>query len=340
MDRQSAAAARQECRSLPAGTGVELRSAHISRILSERPPVPWFEILADNHTAAGGLIPRQLAAVRADYPISLHCVAMSLGGTDPLDIAYLGSIKQLIRRYEPAQVSDHLCFSSHASHQYHDLLPLPYTEEALLHVSDRIRHVQDFLGVRLLVENVSSYLTYRHSTLTEAEFLAALTDMADCDLLFDVNNAYGNEFNQGVPAGDFLRHLPLERVREIHLAGYENKGDYLIDAHNNRVSDPVWALYTDVAKQLPEVPVLIEWDNDLPALETLLDEAERAERVDANSFRILSACQDGRTLADIADISRGLHNTLSVTLPRLIRRRWITRFTVDGKNKSREPSDA
>lgn len=264
-----------------AGTGLGLRSAHIARVLSERPPVPWFEILADNHTAPGGLIPRQLAAVRADYPITLHCVGMSLGGTEPLDIGYLRTIKRLIQTYEPAQVSDHLCFSSHASHQYHDLLPLPYTEEALLHVADRIQRVQDFLGLRVLVENVSSYLTYRHSTLGEAEFLAALSDTADCDLLFDVNNAYVNEINHGAAAGDFLQQLPLGRIREIHLAGYEDKGDYLIDAHNNRVSDPVWALYADVIQQLPDVPVLIEWDNDLPALEILLDEATRAERIRA-----------------------------------------------------------
>jgi hypothetical protein len=282
MDRQPATAVQPERCAVLAGTGLGLRSAHIARVLSERPPVPWFEILADNHTAPGGLIPRQLAAVRADYPITLHCVGMSLGGTEPLDIAYLRTIKRLIQTYEPVQVSDHLCFSSHASHQYHDLLPLPYTEEALLHVADRIQRVQDFLGVRVLVENVSSYLTYRHSTLGEAEFLAALSDTADCDLLFDVNNAYVNEINHGAPAGDFLQQLPLGRIREIHLAGYEDKGDYLIDAHNNRVSDPVWALYADVIQQLPDVPVLIEWDNDLPALEILLDEAARAERIRAS----------------------------------------------------------
>jgi len=282
MDRQPATAVQPERCAVLAGTGLGLRSAHIARVLSERPPVPWFEILADNHTAPGGLIPRQLAAVRADYPITLHCVGMSLGGTEPLDIAYLRTIKRLIQTYEPVQVSDHLCFSSHASHQYHDLLPLPYTEEALLHVADRIQRVQDFLGVRVLVENVSSYLTYRHSTLGEAEFLAALSDTADCDLLFDVNNAYVNEINHGAPAGDFLQQLPLGRIREIHLAGYEDKGDYLIDAHNNRVSDPVWALYADVIQQLPDVTVLIEWDNDLPALEILLDEAARAERIRAS----------------------------------------------------------
>jgi uncharacterized protein (UPF0276 family) len=269
---------RDTCNTLT-GTGLGLRSAHISRVLSERPPIPWFEVLADNHTAPGGLIPRQLAAVRANYPITFHCVGMSLGGTDPLDDEYLHTVKGLIHTYEPLQVSDHLCFSSHASHHHHDLLPLPYTEEALRQVSERIQRVQDLLGVRLLVENVSSYMSYRHSTLTEPEFLAALTDMADCDLLFDVNNAYVNEVNHGAPARDFLVHLPPGSIREIHLAGYEDKGDYLIDTHNNRVSDSVWMLFSDVIQQLPDVPVLIEWDNDIPSLDILLDEAARAEDI-------------------------------------------------------------
>ena len=279
MDGQPATATQRATSDTLTGTGLGLRSAHIDQVLSQQPPVPWFEILADNHTASGGLIPRQLAAVRADYPITFHCVGMSLGGTDPLDYDYLRTIKCLIQTFEPVQVSDHLCFSSHASHQYHDLLPLPYTEEALRHVSERVLRVQDFLGIRLLVENVSSYLSFRHSTLSEPEFLAAMTEEANCDLLFDVNNAYVNEVNHGDPARDFLRHLPLERISEIHLAGYEDKGDYLIDAHNNRVANPVWALFSDVIRQLPDVPVLIEWDNDIPALDILLDEAAQAERI-------------------------------------------------------------
>ena len=279
MNGQSANATHQKTCNTLTGTGLGLRSAHIARVLPEQPPVPWFEVLADNHTATGGLVPQQLAAVRAEYPITFHCVGMSLGGTDPLDFDYLRNIKRLMQTYEPVQVSDHLCFSNHASHQYHDLLPLPYTEEALRHVSERIRHVQDFLGIRLLVENVSSYMSYRHSTLTEPEFLAAMTEAADCDLLFDVNNAYVNEINHGTPALDFIQHLPLNRIREIHLAGFEDKGDYLIDAHNNRVSDPVWVLFAEVIRQLPDIPVLIEWDNDIPALEVLLDESTRAERI-------------------------------------------------------------
>jgi len=261
------------------GVGVGLRSPHIEQVIKDLPQVPWFEVLADNHTAPGGLIPRQLETIRSYYPITLHCVGMSLGGTDPLDMDYLAGIKRLVRDYEPAWVSDHLCFTSHCDREYHDLLPLPYTVEALRHTSERIQRVQDYLGERILVENVSSYLEYNDSTLTEPDFIAALAEDADCDLLFDVNNAYVNKVNHGTHAGAFLDALPLRRIREIHLAGYEDKGNYLIDAHNNRVSSPVWSLYTETRRRMPDVPALIEWDNDIPAFEVLLEEAQYAEHV-------------------------------------------------------------
>jgi uncharacterized protein (UPF0276 family) len=267
-----------------AGVGVGLRSPHIEQVLKDLPPVPWFEILADNHTAPGGLIPRQLEAIRSRYPVTLHCVGMSLGGTDPLDMAYLAGIKRLARDYESAWVSDHLCFSSHRDREYHDLLPLPYTEEALQHASERIQRVQDYLGERILVENVSSYLEYNHSTLAEPDFIAALAEDADCYLLFDVNNAYVNQVNHGSPARAFLDVLPLKRIREIHLAGYEDKGGYLIDAHNNRVTQPVWTCYAETIRRMPDVPTLIEWDNDIPAFEVLLEEAHHAEQVAETSL--------------------------------------------------------
>ena len=281
MDGQPATSPPRYSRQALSGTGLGLRSQHIDQVLTEHPSVPWFEILADNHTAPGGLVPRQLAAVRSNYPITLHCVGMSLGGTDPLDPAYLRGIRKLIDSYEPMLVSDHLCFSSHASHQYHDLLPLPFTEESLQHVSQRIRQVQDSLGMRILVENVSSYLTYRESTLSEFQFLAALTELTDCDLLLDLNNAYVNEVNHGIPVSTLFEQLPLERVREVHMAGFEDKGDYLIDAHNNRVAESVWSLFGELMRKLPEVPVLIEWDNDIPTLGVLLEEAARAEQMRA-----------------------------------------------------------
>jgi uncharacterized protein len=279
MDGQPATAAACSKPGALTGTGLGLRGTHIDQVLTEKPDVAWFEILADNHTASGGVVPRQLAAVRSNYPFVFHCVGMSLGGTAPLDIDYLKRIKQMIRQYEPAHVSDHLCFSNHTGHHYHDLLPIPYTSEALSHVVDRVKQVQDILETRLLVENVSSYLGYQDSMLTEAEFLRALAIEADCDLLLDVNNAYVNDINHGIDASAFIQSLPVERIREVHLAGFEDKGEYLIDAHNNPVAGAVWSLFAEVIRRCPAVPALIEWDNDIPSLEVLRAEALQAESV-------------------------------------------------------------
>lgn len=270
------------------GTGLGLRAPHLAQILTERPVVPWFEVLADNFTA-GGLLARQLAAVRADYPITLHCVGMSIGACDALDFAYLRRLKRLIRDYEPAWVSDHVCFSSLGGRHYHDLLPLPYTEEALRHLSERIERIQDYLGQRILVENVSSYLRYRHSTLEEPVFIAALAERADCELLLDLNNVYVNQVNHGLDAQLYLQHLPRARIREIHLAGYEDRGDYLIDAHNHQVSAPVWALYKQWIQALPGTPTLIEWDHDIPAFEVLLQQAACANALASAAAAIAAA---------------------------------------------------
>ena len=258
------------------GAGIGLRGVHLQEILETRPAVPWFELLADNHTATGGMIPRQLAAIREQYPVTLHCVGMSLGGTDPLNFEYLATIRGMMTDYEPAWVSDHLCFSQLARHHYHDLLPFPYTEEALWHVSERIHRVQDFLGEQILVENVSSYLEFSESTLSEADFISALLAITDCELLLDINNVYVNARNHGYSAEDFLDSIPLARVREIHLAGYEDKRDYLLDAHNSRVAPAVWELYRQVISRRPDIPTLIEWDNNIPAFTVLQEEAAQA----------------------------------------------------------------
>lgn len=263
------------------GAGVGLRTAHIDEILQTCPEVPWFEILADNHTARGGLVPAQLTAVRENYPLTFHCVGMSLAGSDPLDWDYLAMIKHMATTYEPAWLSDHLCFTRFGEHHYHDLLPVPYTAQSLAHVSRRIEQIQDFLGRRLLVENVSSYLEFTASEMDEADFLAALLHDTDCDLLLDINNIYVSACNHGFDPIDYLERLPLARVREIHLAGYDDRGDYLLDAHNNPVAAPVWTLYAHVIQKIPGTPTLIEWDNDLPALSVLLGEAQRADAVGA-----------------------------------------------------------
>jgi len=259
-----------------AGVGLGLRSQHIDEVVLTRPVVPWFELLTDNHMAPGGLIPVQLEAIRSNYPITFHCVGMSLGGTDPVDVEYLRGIKTLIGRYQPSLVSDHLCFSQHGQHNYHDLLPLPYNEETLHHFSKRITQIQDILETRILVENVSSYLTYRASTLSEAEFIAELLSRTDCDLLLDINNIYVNAVNHGFSASEYLSKIPMQRVREIHLAGYEDRDSYLLDAHNSRVSPPVWELYEEVISQYPDIPTLIEWDNDIPSFTVLREEADAA----------------------------------------------------------------
>ncbi len=259
-----------------AGVGLGLRSQHIDEVLLTQPAVPWFELLTDNHMAPGGLIPVQLEAIRSNYPITFHCVGMSLGGTDPVDVEYLRGIKTLIERYQPSLVSDHLCFSQHGQHNYHDLLPLPYNEETLHHFKKRITQIQDILETRILVENVSSYLTYRASTLSEAEFISELLSLTDCDLLLDINNIYVNAVNHGFSASEYLSKIPMQRVREIHLAGYEDRDSYLLDAHNNRVSPPVWELYEEVISEYPDIPTLIEWDNDIPSFTVLREEADAA----------------------------------------------------------------
>jgi len=259
--------------------GVGLRSLHIERILNEKPDAPWFEVLMDNHTAQGGLIPRQLAAVREHYPLSLHCVGMSLGGVNPLDMPYLETVKRMIHAYCPAQISDHLCFTHHGSHHFNDLLPFPFTSESLNHVSGRIDNVQDYLGRRILVENVSTYLQFQSSEMNEAEFMKALVDRTGCGILLDINNAYVNQFNHGYSAKAFIDAIPIDHVGEVHLAGFEDKTGYLIDAHNNRVSDAVWELYEYYLRFGHNAPVLIEWDSDIPGLDILLDEAARAQHI-------------------------------------------------------------
>ena len=257
------------------GVGIGLRDPHFQQLMDQDHGVPWLELLADNFLARGGLTPLQLDRIAERYPVTMHCVGMNLGGTDPLDLSYLEAIGAVASRARPAWISDHLCFTACHGRHYHDLLPLPYDDEAVRHVARRIQQVQDFLGRRLVVENVSAYVRAT-APLSEAQFVAAVCDEADCELLLDINNLYVNQVNLGFAALRALEALPLARVREIHLAGYEDTGHFLIDAHNHRVSEPVWQIYRQVAQRLPDVPVCIEWDNDIPALGVLLAEARRA----------------------------------------------------------------
>ncbi len=265
-------------RPFTSGIGVGLRSPHVKEILATRPNVDFFELLTDNHLCDGGYARQQARLIRQDYPVTLHSVGMSLGGTDPIDFTYLGKIKKLAKELEPVCISDHLCWTSFEKQHAHDLLPLPYTEEAVCYVSERIRQIQDFLETTLVVENVSSYLSYECSTLIEWEFLTAVAKASDCRILLDLNNIYVSQYNNAMDAEEYIRNIPLDLVAEIHLAGFEHKGSYLLDAHNHEVSAPVWELYQEVMKNNVSIPTLIEWDNDLPPFSTLLQEAEKARQ--------------------------------------------------------------
>lgn len=263
------------------GFGLGLRTAHYEAILKSMPRVDWFEALSENYLVPGGKPLHYLDRIRSRYPVVLHGVSLSIGGIDPLDRAYLRSLKTLAERVEPAWISDHLCWTGVGGRNLHDLMPLPYTEEALAHVARRVREVQDFLGRRILLENVSTYVTYRDSRMSEWQFLAALAEEADCLILLDVNNIYVSAYNHGFDPLEFLAGVPLRRVQQIHLAGHDNCGDYIIDTHDAPVIDPVWALYAAALRRFGDVPTMIERDARIPPLAKLVRELDRARGIAA-----------------------------------------------------------
>ncbi len=264
---------------IPARAGIGLRHPHYREMLARRPRLAFLELHSENYFGAGGPPHHYLEQLRADYPLSLHGVGLSLGSADPLDRVHLAKLKTLVERYRPELVSEHLCWTSVGGMHTHDLLPLPYTEEAVRHVAGRIRQVQDTLGREILVENVSSYVQYAASTLSEWAFVAAVVGEAGCGLLLDVNNFYVNAVNHGFDPYEYLAAMPAERVREIHLAGFDRAEACLVDTHGNPVADPVWVLYRDAIARLGPRPTLIEWDTDIPPLDTLLAEAAKADRI-------------------------------------------------------------
>lgn len=243
----------------------------------ERPAIGWLEVHSENYYVDGGPGLAALLRLRGDYPLALHGVGMSLGSTDPLDRAHLAKLRRLIERTEPALVSEHLCWSGVGGRALNDLLPLPYTEEALAHVCSRVAQVQEALGRELLVENVSTYLAFADATIPEWEFVAAVARRTGCKLLCDVNNIYVNSVNHGFDADAYLAALPAEAIAEIHLAGFDASGPCLVDTHGARVAPEVWALYGRAIARFGAVPTLIEWDVDIPPLATLLAEAAKAQ---------------------------------------------------------------
>lgn len=261
------------------GAGIGLRSGHINELLKTLPDIPWLEVLADNWLMAAGIMPRLLDKIAEHYPMSLHSVGMNLGGMDPLNKEYLQQIKQLAQRVNAPWISDHCCFTSGAGFNSHNLLPLPYTYEAARYVARRIGQVQDTLGQQIMVENVSAYLDAKDAEMSEGEFIAFVAEEANCNILLDVNNFYVNEFNLKHNAWQQILALPKDRISEIHLGGFEDKGDYLLDGHNRPVDEKVWQLYAKTIQHLGPVPTQIEWDHDLPDLTELLAHQQKAQQI-------------------------------------------------------------
>ena len=258
------------------GFGLGLRIPHYDEILATRPKVDWFEVLSENYLVPGGKPLYYLERIRANYPVVMHGVSLSIGGSDPLNPDYLKQLKALADRIEPRWISDHLCWTGVGGLNLHDLMPLPYTEEAVQHVVSRVNQVQDFLGRRILLENVSSYVTYKQSQLTEWEFLAHIAEQADCLILLDINNIYVSSFNHGFDPAEYLNGIPIERVQQFHLAGHQNCGNYIVDTHDHPIINPVWTLYETAVKRFGSVSTMIERDDNIPPLKELLAELNYA----------------------------------------------------------------
>ncbi|MGH8622190.1 MAG: MNIO family bufferin maturase [Burkholderiales bacterium] len=268
-------------RRLDIGFGLGLRAPHYADILATRPKVDWFEILTENYLVPGGKPIHYLDRIRAKYPVAMHGVSLSIGSTDALDREYLGQVKALATRIEPLWISDHLCWTGVAGRNLHDLMPLPFTEEAIAHVAARVSRAQELLGRRILLENVSSYVTFRASRLTEWDFLAEVARRADCLILLDVNNIHVSARNHGFDPLAYLDGVPRERVQQIHVAGHDDCGEHVIDTHDRPVVDAVWNLYADAVKRFGAVPTIIERDDKIPPLAELVAELETARRIAA-----------------------------------------------------------
>lgn len=259
------------------GVGVGLRTVHYAHILEHHPVVDWFEIISENYMETAGRPLHILDQIAERYPIVMHGVSLSIGSTDPLDRRYLAALKELKARTRAVWVSDHLCWTGVAGKNAHDLLPVPYTEEALRHIARRVREVQDFLEAPLLLENPSTYVDFQASTMQEPEFLAALAVEADCGILLDVNNIHVSAFNHGLDARAYLEAIPMDRVAQIHVAGHTHAGTHIVDTHIGPVIEPVWDLCAE-AQARSGAAVLLEWDAEIPPFEIVHAEAQKARR--------------------------------------------------------------
>ncbi len=261
------------------GFGLGLRTEHYQEILNNKPAIDWLELLSENYMVAGGKPLHFLDKICENYPVVMHGVSLSIGSTSTIDKDYLRDLRHLADRVQPAWISDHLCWTGVHGQNMHDLLPLPYTEETAKHVAERIGIVQDYLGRKILLENVSSYASYVDSTMTEWEFISLICEQADCLLLLDVNNIYVSSYNHQFDAKAFIDGVPQNRVQQIHLAGHHNYGDYIIDTHDTPVIDPVWDLYEYAISRLGQVSTMIERDANIPPLAELVQELDIARKI-------------------------------------------------------------
>lgn len=261
------------------GFGLGLRPDYYEDILAQKPDLDWFEILTENYLIPGGKPLYYLDKIREHYPVVMHGVSLSLGSTDVLDREYLNQLKKLMSRIEPVWISDHLCWTGVQGLNAHDLLPIPYTQQAINHIVSRIHQVQDVLGRPILIENVSSYLTYKQSEMSEWEFIVEIVKKADCYILLDVNNIYVSSVNHQFNPLDFIKAMPADRVAQIHLAGHSNHGDYIIDTHDAPVIKPVWDLYEATIQRLGQVSTMIERDDKMPPFSELLAEIHYAKHL-------------------------------------------------------------
>lgn len=266
-------------RSKTLGFGLGLRTEHFNTILETLPDVDWFEIISENFMISGGKPLYYLNKIKEHYPIVAHGVSLSIGSADPLNWDYLKDLKKLIHDISPAWVSDHLCWTGVNGINTHDLLPLPYTEEALKHVVNRVKTVQDFLERTILLENVSSYIHFKESHLTEWDFLSQVAEQANCLILLDINNIYVSAFNHGFDPHTYLNAIPVERVQQFHLAGHTQNQDYIIDTHDANIIDPVWDLYAAAVQRFGLTSTLIERDDKIPFFSDLLKELEHAQKI-------------------------------------------------------------
>lgn len=291
------------------GLGLGLRNVHFDAILSGEPRDLWFEAISENFMDSGGRPRAIIRAVAERYPIVLHGVSLSIGSTDPLDIAYLTSLKRLADEVRPAWVSDHLCWTGVNGHNSHDLLPMPLTEESLAHVVARVRQVQDMLERPLILENPSSYVRFAQSTMDEPAFLRALADQTGCGLLLDVNNVYVSCFNAGTDPVAYLEAFPCDRVVQMHLAGHQDFGTHLIDTHDRPVRPEVWELFRIAWARTGGASTLLEWDDHIPGFDDCLAELRKAERYMAGDGTLIDGCVQ-------APDGEGVSNPVGFIIPR------------------------